>query len=178
MPGATDTAPDATSAVAHLRAATRIDHEQVDAAFGRFALGTREGYRDFLTAHARILPLAERLIDPGALVEGWHGRTDALHQDLAALGGEVPPELDFALPGGEAARWGALYVIEGSRLGGAVLARSVPEGLPAAYLGARHGPGGWHDLLARAEAAIGDDRAAAERGAKAMFSAYLEAARR
>ncbi|MCW1431460.1 biliverdin-producing heme oxygenase [Novosphingobium sp. JCM 18896] len=166
------------SAVAHLRAATRVDHEQVDAAYGRFALDTRDGYRDFLTAHARILPLAERLIDPGALVEGWHGRTQALHDDLAALGGEAPPELDFALPPGAAARWGALYVIEGSRLGGAVLARSVPEGLPAAYLGARHGSGGWRDLLARLETAIGDEYAKAEAGAKAMFGAYLEAARR
>lgn len=168
--------PD-NSAVAHLRAATRVDHEQVDGAYGRFALGTAEGYRDFLTAHARILPLAERLIDPGALVAGWQGRTQALRDDLAALGGEAPPELDFALPPGEAARWGALYVIEGSRLGGAVLARSVPEGLPAAYLNARHASGAWRDLLARLDAAVGEDRAEAERGAKAMFGAYLEAAK-
>lgn len=167
-----------SSAVAHLRAATRVDHEQVDAAYGRFALDTRDGYRDFLTAHARILPLAERLIDPGALVEAWQGRTEALRDDLAALGGENPPELGFTLPPGEAARWGALYVIEGSRLGGAVLARAVPEGLPAAYLNARHGPGAWRDLLARLDAAVGEDRAEAERGAKAMFGAYLEAARR
>lgn len=170
--------PD-NSAVAHLRAATRVDHEQVDGAYGRFALGTAEGYRDFLTAHARILPLAERLIDPAALVEGWQGRTQALRDDLAALGGdENPPELDFTLPPGEAARWGALYVIEGSRLGGAVLARSVPQGLPAAYLNARHGSGAWRDLLAKLDVAVGENRAEAERGAKAMFGAYLEAARR
>ncbi|MEJ5977799.1 biliverdin-producing heme oxygenase [Novosphingobium sp. PS1R-30] len=166
------------SAIAHLRAATRSDHEQVDGAYGHFALATAEGYRDFLTAHARILPLAERLIDPAALVAGWQGRTEALRADLAAMDGETPPELDFALPPGEAARWGALYVIEGSRLGGAVLAKLVPEGLPAAYLGARHGPGAWRDLLARLDAAVGDDLAAAEQGAKAMFGAYLEAARR
>jgi len=177
MHGTPDSSAPAASAIAHLRAATRIDHEQVDGAYGRFALDRPDGYRDFLTAHARILPLAERLIDPGALVAGWQGRTQALRDDLAAMGGEIPAELDFALPPGEAARWGALYVIEGSRLGGAVLARSVPEGLPAAYLGARHGSGGWRDLLAQLDAAVGEDFAEAERGAKAMFAAYREAAR-
>lgn len=167
------------SAVTQLRAATRSDHDAVDSAFGHFALRTRDGYRDFLTAHARILPLAERLIRPGALVDNWHGRTDALMDDLHALGGEAPAELDFALPEGEAARWGALYVIEGSRLGGAVLAKMVPADLPAAYLGARHPQGAWRALLERLdEADTGPAwREEAERGAKAMFGAYLEAAR-
>ena len=143
------------SAVTHLRAATRIDHEAVDGAFGHFALSTPDGYRDFLTAHARILPLAERLIQPGALLENWSGRTEALLEDLHALGGEAPAELDFALPGGEAARWGALYVIEGSRLGGTVMAKMVPADLPAAYLGARHPPGAWRGLLERLDHADG-----------------------
>lgn len=169
----------ANSAVTQLRAATRPDHEAVDSAFGHFALRTREGYRDFLTAHARILPLAERLIQPGALVDDWHGRTEALMDDLHALGGDRPAELDFALPEGEAARWGALYVIEGSRLGGAVLAKMVPADLPAAYLGARHPQGAWRALLERLDDADTGPawREEAERGAKAMFGAYLEAAR-
>jgi len=167
------------SAATQLRAATRTDHEAVDGAFGRFALGTRDGYRDFLTAHARILPLAERLIRPDQLVESWSGRTEALMDDLHALGGAVPAELDFSLPEGEAARWGALYVIEGSRLGGAVLAKMVPADLPAAYLGARHPQGAWRALLERLdEADTGPAwRDEAERGAKAMFGAYLAAAK-
>ena len=171
-------APD-QSAVIHLRAATRVDHEAVDGAFGHFALGTREGYIDFLTAHARILPLAERLIRPDALVENWRGRTKALMEDLHTLGGEAPAELDFALPEGEAARWGALYVIEGSRLGGAVLAKMVPDYLPAAYLNARHPQGAWRALLERLDEADAGSawREEAERGAKAMFGAYLDAAR-
>lgn len=167
------------SAVGQLRAATRVDHEAVDGAFGRFAIGTPGGYRDFLTAHARILPLAERLIRPGELVDNWNGRTQALMNDLHALGGETPAELEFALPEGEAARWGALYVIEGSRLGGAVLAKMVPADLPAAYLGARHAQGAWRALLERLDAADKGPawRDEAERGAKAMFGAYREAAR-
>lgn len=166
------------SAVGQLRQATRDDHDAVDAAFGRFALDTREGYRDFLTAHARILPLAERLIRPGTLVDDWQGRTDALLVDLATLGGEAPEELAFALPEGEAARWGALYVMEGSRLGGAVLAKQVGEGMPAAYLGSRHGQGGWRALLERLDAAdAGPEwREQAVVGAKALFGGYLAAA--
>jgi heme oxygenase (biliverdin-IX-beta and delta-forming) len=168
------------SAVAELRAATRADHDAVDAGFGHFALGTVDGYRDFLTAHARILPLAERLIQPQALVDGWTGRTRALLADLAALGGAVPDELDFALPEGQAARWGALYVMEGSRLGGAVLAKSVPDQLPAAYLGARHAPGGWRALLVKLDEADAGPawRKQAVAGARALFGAYLAAARR
>jgi heme oxygenase len=171
------------SAVTQLRAATRADHDAVDAEFGGFALTTRDGYRAFLSAHARILPLAERLIRPGELVADWHGRTAALLADLAALDGAVPDELDFALPAGpqgesEAARWGALYVLEGSRLGGAVLAKQVSEGLPAAYLGARHPQGAWRALLERLDAADeGPDwRDQAVAGAKALFGAYRAAA--
>jgi heme oxygenase len=172
-------APSA-SAVAELRAATRLDHDSVDAGFGQFALDTPGGYRDFLTAHARILPLAERLIRPEALVDGWTGRTQALMADLAALGAAAPDELDFVLPDGDAARWGALYVMEGSRLGGAVLAKSVAGDSPAAYLGARHPPGAWRNLLANLDAADGgaEWREEAVAGAKALFAAYLAAARK
>lgn len=167
------------TATTRLRTATRGDHDAVDSAFGSFGLGTRDGYRQFLTAHARILPLAERLIAPAALIGEWRGRTDALLADLDALGGETPREIDFALPGGEAARWGALYVVEGSRLGGAVLARMVPEGLPAAYLGARHAPGAWPRLLAQLDGADAGEvwRGEAVAGARAMFGAYLAAAK-
>jgi heme oxygenase (biliverdin-IX-beta and delta-forming) len=173
------TAANDNSAVAHLRAATRSDHDAVDGAFARYALSSRQGYRDFLTAHARILPLAERLIDPAALVPDWRGRSDALAADLAELGEATPEALDFALPEGEAARWGALYVLEGSRLGGVFLAKSVPAAFPAAYLNAKHAPGAWRDLLGALEAADegAEWQADAAAGAKALFGAYLAAAR-
>jgi heme oxygenase len=89
-----------------LRDATRQDHESVDAAFGAFQLDTRSGYEQLLLAHARILPVAERLVAPGALLAGWVGRTDELMADLAALGLPRPSPIDFGLPGDEAARWG------------------------------------------------------------------------
>ncbi|WP_245648699.1 biliverdin-producing heme oxygenase [Sphingomonas sanxanigenens] len=162
----------------HLRLATRAGHDAVDAAFGAFGFDTVDAYRRFLMAHARILPIAERLIDPASLVAGWQPRADGLAADLAALGAAMPATVDLAPPADIAERWGALYVIEGSRLGGVMLARSVPEGLPTAYLSATHPPGGWKRLLAALDAADTGPawRAAATRGAHAMFAAYRRAA--
>ncbi|WP_420384078.1 biliverdin-producing heme oxygenase [Novosphingobium sp.] len=169
----------AGSLSAYLRAATRSNHDAVDAAFGASELTSRNGYRNFLLAHARVVPLVERLLAPSDMIDGWEGRTAALFQDLAALGLERPREIDFVLPDGEAARWGALYVVEGSRLGGAMLVRGVPEGLPTAYLADVHGHGKWRELLAALDAAEQDMvwRQDAVAGAKAMFGAYLLATR-
>jgi heme oxygenase len=161
-----------------LRSATRSDHEAVDGAFGRFAIGKPGGYRDFLIAHARILPLAERMIDPASLIADWQGRTGRLLADLAAVGGATPAELEVALPRDDAGRWGALYVLEGSRLGGAVIARGLPAQFPASFLEARHPSGAWRAIL---DAIDGADRGpewreAAVQGAKLMFGAYRRAA--
>lgn len=162
-----------------LREETRREHEAVDAAFGAFRLGERDGYARFLKAHARILPHAERVIDPAGLLPGWQGRSGALARDLAMLGVTAAPRpVELVLPQGAAARWGALYVLEGSRLGGVVLSRAVPADLPAAYLGARHGPGGWRRILEALDHADegADWRRDAAAGAKATFRAYLAAA--
>ena len=161
-----------------LRSATRRDHEAVDGAFGRFAIDTPGGYRNFLTAHARILPLAERLIDPASLIGNWQGRTGLLLADLAAMDGAIPPELDFPLPQDEAGRWGALYVLEGSRLGGVVIARNLPAGFPASFLHARHRDGAWRGILNAIDSADRGPqwREAAVLGAKLLFRAYRKAA--
>lgn len=163
-----------------LRSATRSDHEAVDAAFGSFRLDTRAGYARFLQAHAAILPAAERSLSPGSLVEGWQGRSAALASDLAALGLHPPAEVDLRLPAGEAARWGATYVLEGSRLGGTMLRRMIPAALPSAFLDAGHGQGAWRGFLGALDAAeTGPEwRQQALLGARALFAAYLDAAQR
>jgi heme oxygenase len=165
-------------ASAMLRAATAADHQAVDDAFARFGFATAGDYRAFLTAHARILPAVERAVRPGELVSDWTARSPALLDDLAALGGAAPDERDFGLPAGEAARWGALYVLEGSRLGGAFLEKRVAPGFPRAYLGARHAQGGWRRILDSLDNAdTGPSwRNQALAGAKATFGAFLEAA--
>ncbi|MEH3158709.1 MAG: biliverdin-producing heme oxygenase [Sphingomonas taxi] len=166
------------SFVSELRAATAADHQAVDDRFGAFTLDDAPAYRRFLTAHGRALPAVEAVLAGDPDLPAWRPRTAALAADLAALGKELPAPLPFAVPGA-AARWGALYVIEGSRLGGQLLARSVGEGLPVAYLSARHEAGEWRELLARIEtrAAASDTawRGAAIAGARATFALYAQA---
>jgi len=163
------------SFVQQLRAATAPDHAAVDARFGGFRLGDAAEYGRFLLAHARALPAVERaLAGAGEALPAWRARTGALAGDLAALGLALLTPLRFAVGG--AARWGALYVIEGSRLGGTLLAREVPAALPRDYLAARHEAGEWRRLLAAIEARAGlaDDtwRAAAIAGARDTFALY------
>lgn len=116
------------SAVAALREATGSDHDAVDAAFGGFDLKTRAGYAAFLIAHARALPAVEEALAAIPAFPAPRPRTDLLAVDLAALGEPMPDPLPFALTDHGAAAWGTLYVIEGSRLGGIMLARSVADG--------------------------------------------------
>ena len=171
------------SFVQSLRAATAVDHQGVDDRFGGFVLDDVGDYRRFLLAHARALPAVEAALaaDGGDGDDGlptWRARAGLLAEDLARLGAAMPLPLPFAVGG--AARWGALYVIEGSRLGGQLLARGVPAGSPLAYLAARHQSGEWRALLGAIDvrAAAADDawRTAAIDGARATFALYGVAA--
>lgn len=168
------------SARAILRSATAAKHDVVDAAYSRFDLTDPVSYGHFLTAHARALPAIEAALAACDTIPAFAPRTAALRTDLAALGLEMPDPLPFAPPEIEAAAFGALYVIEGSRLGGAMLAKQVPAFLPHAYLSATHQPGSWRafgELLDRAEKAGGPgwlDRAIA--AAEVTFDLYTEAA--
>lgn len=172
--------PDAIPFHRRLRDATRDDHEAVDHAFGSLGLDSRAHYARFLRAHARILPAVEQSIDPAGLLPGWRGRTADLAADLAALDIAMPESLPFPGATAEAARWGAIYVIEGSRLGGAMLSRGVPADLPKAYLSATHGPGGWRRIQAMIDTAADDAdalwHADAIAAARATFTAYRTAA--
>lgn len=115
---------------ARLKAATRQAHEIVDAHFSRFDLADRQGYRDFLAAHAAIMPRCEAVLDASgvaALLPDWEARrrTPALLADLAALDCAVVIDDDAPVALAAPEAWGMLYVLEGSRLGGAVLAGRV-----------------------------------------------------
>ncbi|ODP38993.1 biliverdin-producing heme oxygenase [Sphingomonas turrisvirgatae] len=129
-------APDARSA---LRAATTPDHERVDAAFGAFDLTTREGYAAFLLGQAHaFLPIEAAIVaaDPRDLLPDWPARRrgERLREDLSALGFPAPPTGDWAPFRHRADILGAIYVLEGSRLGGRMLARSVPADLPRSFI--------------------------------------------
>ncbi|MDP5278796.1 biliverdin-producing heme oxygenase [Sphingomonas sp. DG1-23] len=150
-----------------LRAGTAEAHDRVDRAFAGFDLTDRQSYAAFLRAHAEVvLPLEAAL--PGVqITPDWEERKRGalLREDLAFLRhpGEsrdlVQQAASFA-PGDpgfrgvdgkwdEAAIAGALYVLEGSRLGGRFLARQVPPSFPRAYLDADQPPEKWRNLLDR-----------------------------
>ncbi|MHA6722750.1 biliverdin-producing heme oxygenase [Sphingomonas sp. RS2018] len=134
-----------------LRSATAAAHERVDAAFGAADLGSRTGYAAFLAAQASAhLPVEAALEAAGAarVLADWptRRRTEALIADLADLGEPLPPAIDPPMFDTPARMLGAIYVLEGSRLGGAMLKRSVAPGLPTRFLGSAV-PGGWRALI-------------------------------
>lgn len=129
--------PDAGRTRQALREATMTSHERVDALFADFALDTPQDYAAFLSAHGRALSALEPAARPDQI------RMPLLAQDLAALDAPLPPPLPLDVQGSDGFRWGMLYALEGSRLGGAFLARRVGAGLPHAYLSAAHGKGEW-----------------------------------
>lgn len=132
-------AMDSTKTARHaLREATAAQHDAVDAAFGGYDLADRDDYRAFLMAQAAAFLPVEAAIDAAGgarVLADWplRRRGAALVADLAALGetpvAAAPPALDD-----DAAVLGAIYVLEGSRLGGTMLARSIPADFPQAFL--------------------------------------------
>lgn len=163
---------------ARLRAETGDAHERLDAALASYDLADPADYARFLAVHARALPALEGALAGRAPWPGWVPRWPALAADLAALGHAPPPPLPFDAPASDAEAWGMLYVIEGSKLGGAMLARRVGPNLPAAYLGKGHGPGEWRDFLAAMETGVRSGRYAslAVAGANRAFTLFATAA--
>jgi len=139
------------SARGALRTATAAHHERVDAVFSRYDLTNRNAYARFLQAQAgAYLPVEAALACAGAatLVPDWDSRRRAarLTADLAVLGVAAPDdETDIAFDD-DAAVLGGVYVLEGSRLGGAMLARGVPEAFPKRFL-ASDQSANWRHLL-------------------------------
>lgn len=157
-----------------LREATMEDHRRVDTVFSGYDLGSRASYIDFLTAQARALGTLETLARPDT------PRLPLLAQDLAELDSACPDPLPLADAGTDGFRWGLRYALEGSRLGGAMLARQVGDGLPKAYLSAAHGKGDWIAFQRALDGAaeeggegwLGD----AVQGARAAFALFARSA--
>lgn len=148
-----------------LKAATRRAHERVDQRYSEFDLADAGHYRRFLIAHQAVLPACEQLLTrSGAvrLLADWplRLRTPALLADLATVGASPVPAAHTIAPLSPAAAFGMLYVTEGSRLGGAVLAQRVLHNADARCRAAtrylRHGEGRrfWPSFLATFETAL------------------------
>ncbi|MFC3713179.1 biliverdin-producing heme oxygenase [Sphingoaurantiacus capsulatus] len=163
-----------------LRTATRAEHDRVDTQFSAHDLASRDGYARFLATQAGAHLPVERAVEAAGAAEllaDWplRRRADALLADLGELGVAPVAEQNFELFRGEASLLGAIYVLEGSRLGGAVLRRQISAGLPARFL-SPGAPGAWRmltDLLderLRPPAAL-DEAIASARAVFACFEA-------
>jgi heme oxygenase len=134
-----------------LRASTADAHARVDTVFSCFDLGRRAAYASFLQAQGEALIPLERALDEGAasaLAIDWPARrrSAALLRDLALLGRPASKGRALAAIDTPEEALGTIYVLEGSRLGGAVLRRSVGSGLPTEFLSAGP-PTAWRVLL-------------------------------
>lgn len=134
-----------------LRAATSDAHERLDARFSTFDLSHPVDYGAFLRAQAGAFFAVEDALDDAgveSVIADWpeRRRSAALRADLTAL--NLPEPAPVAVPAltSEAAVLGALYVLEGSRLGGAVLLRQVPGTLPKTFLTAGN-PAAWRAFV-------------------------------
>jgi heme oxygenase len=178
------------SATERLREDTRGLHESVEAATdleGRCA--TLEGYRDLLERTASYLAAIEPVLAGFAWDElgvdiAQRQRLALVARDLAVLGSDAPPAAQGVFtPRSLAEAIGALYVLEGSTLGGRFIERKVAAllGLDAtsgiAYF---HGHGErtgamWKDFKQRADAWCGDDESrytVALHGARETFASF------
>ncbi len=172
-----------SSARSLLRAATASAHERVDDAFGAFDLSDRDGYRAFLLAQAGPLLTTETAVDafdPVALLPDWPERRRAplIAADLADFDVSMPAPEPLSLDSVEAAL-GAIYVLEGSRLGGALLARNVPMDLPGRFIRCPAAPKRWRGLIEVLDRTLvtDDQREVAESAARAVFDLFWRSAR-
>lgn len=173
---------------ARLRARIAPLHARLDQAIEASCLGEPRDLRRLLAIHyAALSAIVPALESAGAarLFPGWDGRSRlaALTADLSALRAAAPQWLGtrvFFLSEPEV--WGALYAVEGSRLGNQVLLRRLTKrGNDHAQHATRflaHCPEEavtWPRLVKRLEALDyrGDDFEALVRGAERVFSAYL-----
>ena len=168
-----------TTARLALRKATAPDHDRVDRAFSGFDLSEPAGYRAFLRAqeHA-LLPVEAALDAAGAerIVSDWPARrrARALRDDLDRMGEREVSMEPFPAPSSPAEVLGAMYVLEGSRLGGRLLARAIPPDFPRAFF-THADPGRWPALIEILDKTlISDDEIAAAVGAAGSVFARFE----
>jgi heme oxygenase len=144
-----------------LRQATADCHARIDSVFSTVNLADREDYGRFLRAQASAHIAVESALDDAdlaATLPDWPMRRRAglLRTDLAALGLDAPATLGPPAFADAPAMLGAAYVLEGSRLGGTVLKRSLPAELPAHFLGAGDSAG-WRGFIEQLDQLIQDD---------------------
>ncbi|KQS55600.1 hypothetical protein ASG17_05880 [Brevundimonas sp. Leaf363] len=167
-----------------LREATADAHARLDVLFSGFDLADRADYARFLKAQAGAFFGVEAALDKAGadvVLPDWPARrrSQALRDDLIALKEAVPEAMPEPLLPNPAAILGAAYVIEGSRLGGAMLVRTVADTAPISFL-APGNPLHWRSFVAILEKRLSsaDERTEAARSASAVFDIFTASALR
>lgn len=170
-----------------LKHETEGQHARLDTALSALNLAEASDYGRFLRLHGAVLPPLERQLEQAgvaALVADWprRQRRALLAADLSVLRLSLPTPVEMAPLSGADEMLGALYVLEGARLGHAMLLRHLPEDAPtrAATAFLAHGVGerlwgGFLAVLAEREG-IGADRERMVAAAHRTFAAYEQAA--
>jgi heme oxygenase len=118
-----------------LRSSTVVAHAALDQALAPPGVRwTRERYVAFLQGTLAVVSAAEPAVSavlPDFVSCHEPTRTKRLRDDLVALGVEAlaPPSAAFPRLASAAAAWGVAYVLEGSQLGGRVIAGQVADAL-------------------------------------------------
>jgi heme oxygenase len=164
-----------------LRADTSDDHNAVDLIFGNFDLRDRTWYGSFLSAHMRVLPSLEIALEQAGVEEiipDWRDRRrrERLTDDLTVLGMSAPEHLPAPTFSNDDEIWGAAYVLEGSKLGGAMLARQVPAEFPSSYLAFQGPKGAMKTFMERLDGFQPEDEARVIAAARSVFALFKKAA--
>ncbi len=139
--------------LANLRAATRKQHAALDATIGPALARSTASYARFLRESFGPASAVEAAVERALGADFRAIRGAALRADLEALGEAAPEEPPPLLLASEAEAIGAAYVLEGSALGGLVLAAKVRDALgdhvPTRYLQlrGREAPARWRWFL-------------------------------
>jgi heme oxygenase (biliverdin-IX-beta and delta-forming) len=124
--------------LANLRSATGKQHAALDAIIGPAVARSKASYARFLLGSFEPASAVEGAVERALGADFRAIRCPALRADLEDLGEEPPPAAEPLHLTGEAEAIGAAYVLEGSALGGIVLAARVRDALgdavPTRYL--------------------------------------------
>ena len=167
-----------------LREATADAHARLDGLFSSFDLGDPADYARFLRAQAGAFFGVEASLEAAGVaqvLDDWPARRRAqlLREDLTTLGAVIPAPETPPVIVGEAAILGAVYVLEGSRLGGTMLVRTLSDTAPKTFLT----PGNpllWRTFVATLDKRLssGEERAEAAKSACAVFDIFTVSALR
>ncbi|MCL6697734.1 biliverdin-producing heme oxygenase [Sphingomonas sp. NSE70-1] len=167
-----------------IRSRTRHEHVRTEVIYTDFDLQTRQGYKRFLIAQASASLAVEQSLEKAGVadvVDDWpdRRRSHLIYDDLDELSiGAIRIQPPTSL-GSWAEILGAVYVLEGSRLGGKVLRKQVFQSAPTRFLDAQGKPGAWRAFLAELETRLTGHQEIdlAVSAARGVFATYQAAGR-